>query len=82
MINNDPSKSTRSIARKMTTWRHLVFLIQDKKNLIFLTSYEGQKEKQYCKHFEQTQAFPPINHALVFLRWEKILLRSDDELNE
>ena len=55
-------------------WRHSVFLIQDEKLPIFITGHEGQEEKLYSKAFEQTQASPPTKHALIFLRWEKLLM--------
>ena len=39
-------------------------------------------KKDCCKVFEQTQTSSPIEYALVFLRCEKFLPRSDGELTE
>ena len=60
----------------------LVFLIQDENGQIFITYNEEQEERACSKAFEQTQASSPIEHTLVFLRWEKFLLGSDGELKE
>ena len=45
-IENDPSKSFRSIARDMevSAGKHLVFLIEDEKVSIFITAHEGWEE--------------------------------------
>ena len=44
--------------------------------------YEGQEERPDSKVFEETQASAPTKHALLFLRWEKFLLRSDGKFAE
>ena len=35
---------------------------------MLITGYEGQEERPHSKVFEQTQASPPTERALVFLR--------------
>ena len=49
---------------------------------IFITGYEGQRERPRYKGFLQTQASPPTEHALVFFRLERFLPESDSELTE
>ena len=51
-----------------------------RKDQLFIPGYEGQVERLCCKAFQQTEASPPTEHALVFLRWEKLLPGSDGEL--
>ena len=58
-----------------STWRHSVFCIQDENGPVFITGHEGQEERLHCIAFEQTKAFPPTEHALVFLRCEKFVAR-------
>ena len=53
-----------------------------KRTFFFIIGHDGQVEIAYCKVFQQTEASPSNEHALVFLRWEKILLGSHGELTE
>ena len=78
MINNDHSKSIRSITSDIgIAWvsyqvdriiRHSVFFIQDVKGSIFIVGHEERNERPHCKAFEQIQTSPLTEHALVFLR--------------
>ena len=71
MIDNNPWKSIRSLAKGMkvycladSAWRLSTFLIQDEKGSIFI------KGRPRYKAFEQTHGFLPNDQALTFLRWE------------
>ena len=67
MIDNDPSKYLSFLSgRSGSIWRYSLFLLQDEKEPISLTSHEGLDEKECCKAFEQTQASPLTEHDLVF----------------
>ena len=46
------------------------------KGPIFITNYERKEERPRCKAFKQTQAFPPIEQALI------LQPRSEGELTE
>ena len=48
----------------------------------FLSEAMKEESRPCCKAFEQTQAFPPVEHVLVFLWWEILLPGSDNELTE
>ena len=90
MIENNPSKSIGSIARNMGMSEFLIRQIvhEDiwyssyKKVTIFIRDHEKQEKRMHCKALEQTQACPPSEYTLVFLRWEKFLPGSDHELTE
>ena len=55
MIDNNPRKAIRSIARDMGVYesllRHSVFLMQHEKGPIFITDHEGLEERQGCQAF-------------------------------
>ena len=59
-----------------SAWRYSVFLIQNEKWTIFIT---GHEDRPHYKAFQQSQASPPTKKALIFLRWENLLLESDGE---
>ena len=56
---------------KKNYWTKIWELFRVLNWLIFLTGHEGQ-ERSCSKSFEQTQAPTPTEHALVFIRWEKL----------
>ena len=92
MINNNPSKSFRSIAVNMGVSKFLIrqvvheeiqyFSYKMWKEPIFITDLEGQQERPHWKAFQQIEASSLVEQDLIFLRWEKFLPRSDDELTE
>ncbi|CAI9715722.1 Hypothetical predicted protein [Octopus vulgaris] len=92
MIDTDPSKSIRSITRDM---RVSVFLNRQvvhediryssykmKKGQFLSQAIKRQEERLCYEAFEQTQASPLAEHALVFLRRKKFPPGSDGEHTE
>lgn len=56
--------------------------MQDETGPIPILNQQRQEEKLCYKAFERTQAFPPAEHALVFLKRETFLPRLNGELTE
>ena len=77
MIENDPSKTIKSITRDMglsefsyhaaSAWRHSLFLIQDEKELIFITDIERTKERLHKKILNKLK-HPLQPNYLFFLK--------------
>ena len=58
-VNQIHSRGHRSVwvpYQAGIAWRHLIFFIQDKEGIIFITGREGQAERPWCKAFEEIQA--------------------------
>ena len=90
MIDNDSRKTIKSITNDMKTSEFLIrqvvhediryFSYKMRKGYFFIISHEGQEVRPGCKAFKLTQASSLNEYVLIFLRGEKFLPGSDDEL--